>query len=232
MDGGSKDESVSIIEKYADCLAYWQTKPDGGAAAALNSGFARSRGTILAYLNSDDYLFPDAVECWATEFARNPEADLVYGDILIVDKSGNPTTLPGKRVHTYKASRPGSRRRMASGGFPIPQQACACRRAVHLAVGGFNVENTTCWDGEYYADAAIRAMNFHQVKQTLAAFRMHEAAITGGQKHQDALLRDHQRISAKWAAVGIRPGRLEMSYQKLIGRAQRALRYLTEREDR
>ena len=61
IDGGSTDESVTIIEKYAPWLAYWVSEPDRGQSHAINKGFARATGEIYAWLNSDDYYWPGAI---------------------------------------------------------------------------------------------------------------------------------------------------------------------------
>ncbi|HSR28929.1 MAG TPA: glycosyltransferase, partial [Anaerolineae bacterium] len=47
MDGGSTDESLRVIHKYAGHLTYWQSRPDGGQVAAINAGLRRGTGTIL-----------------------------------------------------------------------------------------------------------------------------------------------------------------------------------------
>src|SRR5262245_202733 len=58
MDGGSTDGSVQIIEKYAPKLSFWTSAPDGGHYAAVNAGFAKTTGGIMAWLNADDQYLP------------------------------------------------------------------------------------------------------------------------------------------------------------------------------
>jgi len=58
IDGGSTDGSVEIIKKYEKYLAYWVSEKDKGQAEAINKGFQKSSGEILAWLNSDDLYLP------------------------------------------------------------------------------------------------------------------------------------------------------------------------------
>ncbi len=72
VDGASKDASVEIIKKYEDRLAYWVSEKDGGQAEAINKGFARATGEIIAWLNSDDYYLAGAVSAAVKVFEEHP----------------------------------------------------------------------------------------------------------------------------------------------------------------
>ncbi len=62
MDGGSTDESLEIIRKYAPWFNYWQSKPDAGQAAAISEGVSLSHGCIIHWINSDDFLLKGALK--------------------------------------------------------------------------------------------------------------------------------------------------------------------------
>ncbi|HEU4746316.1 MAG TPA: glycosyltransferase family 2 protein [Anaerolineales bacterium] len=88
VDGGSTDSSVEVIKKYADRLAYWISEKDSGQGEAINKGFARANGEILAWLNSDDYYMRNTVSAAVRCFEQNPDVVMVYGDMLAVNGDG------------------------------------------------------------------------------------------------------------------------------------------------
>lgn len=79
IDGGSTDNSVDIIRKYEDKLAYWISEPDNGQAHAINKGLEKATGDVFNWLNSDDYLEPGALMAIGKKFAENPFAKIVCG---------------------------------------------------------------------------------------------------------------------------------------------------------
>jgi glycosyltransferase involved in cell wall biosynthesis len=93
MDGRSTDNSVDIIRKYADRLAYWVSEKDSGQAEAINKGLAHAKGEILAWLNSDDYYLPGTISAVVKCFEEHREVGMVYGDMLAVDGNGKTINI-------------------------------------------------------------------------------------------------------------------------------------------
>jgi GT2 family glycosyltransferase len=99
IDGASTDGSVEIVKKYQDKLAYWISEKDKGQADAINKGFAKATGEIIAWLNSDDYYLAGAVSAAVKIFEENPDVVLAYGNMLAVDEHGKTfNTLTYKQL--------------------------------------------------------------------------------------------------------------------------------------
>ncbi len=92
-DGASTDGSVGIIKEHSERLTWWASEIDTGQADAINKGFSRATGEIIAWLNSDDYYLPETLATVAELFTANPDAGVIYGDVLSVDGDGNPINV-------------------------------------------------------------------------------------------------------------------------------------------
>ena len=62
VDDASHDGSAALIHGYGDRVVPVLQDRNGGQGAAVNAGFARSRGDIVIFLDADDYLYPHAAE--------------------------------------------------------------------------------------------------------------------------------------------------------------------------
>ena len=88
IDGGSTDGSVEIIKKYENNLAYWISEPDHGMYYAVQKGFERCTGEIMAWINSDDKYFPGALSIVAEIFTGFPEVYWLTGNPSFFDERG------------------------------------------------------------------------------------------------------------------------------------------------
>ena len=89
VDGGSNDGSVDLIKKYEKQVSWWVSEPDQGQSHAINKGITRSKGEVVGWLNSDDIYLPNAIS-QAIEYMERYQVDLVFGNAIIIDETGNP----------------------------------------------------------------------------------------------------------------------------------------------
>lgn len=87
IDGGSSDNSLEIIRKYEPWISYWISEPDRGQSHGINKGFEKSTGTILAWLNSDDLLKPNALHFVAKNLRDFSTPTWLVGGTEIIDAS-------------------------------------------------------------------------------------------------------------------------------------------------
>jgi len=168
IDGGSKDESLNIIKKYASRIKYWHSRPDRGHTDALIQGFEQSTGEILAWLNSDDLLAPDAVEKAVAALEKRPGAVMVYGNRVCIDERS--------RLLYFRPSLPwlAKTRYIA---ITLAQEACFWRRAAHFQVGGVRRELRFSFDYEFFSRLTLLGEVRYE-SGIWAFFRKHSASKT------------------------------------------------------
>jgi glycosyltransferase involved in cell wall biosynthesis len=98
IDGGSTDDSVAIIEKYEKQLSYWVSEPDNGLYDAVQKGFDKSTGEIMAWINSDDLYHPKAFFTVAEIFSNFKNVNWLMGIPSTFDEMGRTVSVsPLKR---------------------------------------------------------------------------------------------------------------------------------------
>jgi glycosyltransferase involved in cell wall biosynthesis len=132
MDGGSPDGSAAIIEKYASYLAHWQSQPDGGQYDAINQGFQRSTGEIMAWINSDDMLHRNALWTVVEVFQQFPQIEWLIGCPTLYSSNGCTVAAMMKRQLPRW-----SRYRFLYDHRWIQQESVVWRRSLWEKAGGF-----------------------------------------------------------------------------------------------
>lgn len=82
VDGGSTDNSVNVIKKYEENIAWWVSEPDGGQSNAFNKGFTHAKGKFFTWLNADDLLLPGTVSAVKQALQKHPDASWATGNLI------------------------------------------------------------------------------------------------------------------------------------------------------
>lgn len=96
VDGGSKDNSLALFEKY-DSHIKWVSEPDKGQSDAMNKAFKMCTGDIIVYLNADDEFAPNAFKEVVKTFKSKPKADMVVGNLIFINPEGSSIRIPSHR---------------------------------------------------------------------------------------------------------------------------------------
>ncbi len=186
VDGGSTDGSLEIIQRHADRLAWWVSEPDRGQTDAINKGFARASGEILAWLNSDDTYLPGAVAEAAAYLVAHPEAGMVYGDANLVSENGQVIGQFPARQTDY--------RRLRRGYVHIPQQSAFFRASLWRQVGPLDPSFYFAMDYDLWVRLA-RLAPLHYQPRPWANFRLHSSgkSVVADDRCWPEMLRVHLR---------------------------------------
>lgn len=170
MDGGSTDGSADVLEHYGPRLAHWQSEPDGGQAAAINAGFARSRGEVLCWLNSDDMHLPGTLARVATAAGEHPRRLLRYGSAVHLRES------PSLEV-TLAPAYPADEGRLLYDDVVV-QPSAFWSRDVWESTGPLDETLHFAFDWDWFIRAQEHA-DFTHVDEVYSVYRLHEAHKTG-----------------------------------------------------
>ena len=166
QDGGSTDETLRLLKnKCTNTNFAFESKKDQGQANAINHGFQKTHGEIMAWLNSDDLLLPGAVSYVVNYFKANPHVDALYGHRVLIndeDQEIGRWVLPPHFDYILNWS-----------DF-VPQESLFWRRSIWYRTGGFIDENFAfAMDWELLTRFIACGAKIVRVPRFLGAFRVH-----------------------------------------------------------
>ena len=142
IDGGSTDDTLSIIDRYRSHLAYFVTEPDDGIYDAMNKGLAAVSGDIICTLNADDYYISSEIISQVALKMNESNLDVLMGDVEFFHSKN-----PDRVVRHYRSDR--FRPQRLSWGWMPAHPALFLRRSVVDRVGKFRKDYRIAGDFEY-----------------------------------------------------------------------------------
>jgi len=201
VDGGSTDGTVDVIKKYErgsgvtpPSIAWWVSEKDKGQTDAINKGFARAKGEILAWLNSDDTYEPGAISAAVKYLMDHPEVGMVYGDCNFINETGRVIGKFGSAQTDYHLLR--------QGYVHIPQQTMFLRADLWKQVGPLDPSFYFAMDYDLWTRIAARAQ-LKYIPQTWANFRLHTTGktIAADDRCWPEMVRVHYRDGGSFLSV-------------------------------
>ena len=195
VDGGSTDGTLDIIKKYEDKLAFWVSEKDKGQTDAINKGFARATGDILAWINSDDTYEPGAVSAAVNYLQEHPEVGMVYADCNFINEQGRVIGKFGSAQTDYRLLR--------QGYVHIPQQTMFFRADLWRQVGPLDPSFYFAMDYDLWTRLAARTELKYLPGQVWANFRLHTSGktIAADDRCWPEMVRVHYRDGGSFFSV-------------------------------
>ena len=195
VDGGSTDGTVDVIKKYESKLAWWVSEKDKGQTDAINKGFERANGEILAWVNSDDTYEPGAVSAAVKYLQEHPEVGMVYADCNFVNEDGHVIGKFGSAQTDYRLLR--------QGYVHIPQQTMFFRADLWKQVGPLDPSFYFAMDYDLWTRIAARAELKYLPGEVWANFRLHTSGktIAADDRCWPEMVRVHYRDGGSFLSV-------------------------------
>lgn len=172
VDGASTDDSVAVIEKYADRLAWWCSEPDRGQSAALNKGFARARGEYLFWVNADDLLLPGTLDLIRAYLRKNPGCEWLAGNLVYIDQQDK----------VLWCARDGQWHDWLYRHAPVRVYgpSSVFKKRLFNSVGGFDESLHYVMDTDLWLRFKKAGARFVRLPHYFWGFRVHEGSKTSG----------------------------------------------------
>ncbi len=172
IDGGSSDGSVEIIKRYSGWLSYWVSEPDEGQSHAINKGMSKARGRLVAWLNSDDWLEPNALRSAAIAFRQAPAgAAGVTGRCRWWREDATEVRL-AKTIHHGLLKK--------TIKYGLQQPSTFFSKEIFDLVGGVDQKLHYVMDKDLWLRIQHRGYEFQTTDLILSNFRCHEGSKTTG----------------------------------------------------
>ena len=175
VDNFSDDDTKEVVESFADHrISMLQLPRTGSVAASRNFGVLHSKGEWIAFLDSDDWWFPEKLSMVFKAIQSQP--DLIYHDLQIV--SGEDDEKSKKKTKSRKLKSP-IFFDLLQNGNDIALSSVTLRKSTFAKVGGMN-ESPTFFAVEDYdtwlriAQVTERFVHIHRV---LGVYRLHDGNI-------------------------------------------------------
>ncbi len=170
VDNCSIDGTKEILEEYKknsnDVEVKIIIEPDKSQSDALNKGFKKAAGDLVAWLNADDNFLPDAFQKVTQFFFDNPSADIIYGNYYFVDEDGG--ILKKRKEIGFDPNV------LFYVGCYIPSSGTLFKRQLFKEGFFLDVSFDITMDYEFFVRLSNAKKKFMHIPEFISCFRWHQ----------------------------------------------------------
>ena len=164
VDGNSSDQTMSIVNEYADYISKVVSEPDSGIYDAMNKGIRMATGDVVGILNSDDFFTStNSVQHIVNGFS-DEKVDAVYGDLIYVEQTNTK-----KITRFYSVSKLSTIR--IKMGLMIPHPTFYVKRHLFQQFGFYKTDYRVSADFELMARFHLQGMRLSKVNHVIVSMR-------------------------------------------------------------
>ena len=172
IDGGSTDQTMTIVEKYKDQIDVIIHEKDEGQADAISKGFKRAKGELVGWINSDDILYSACVEEIVKCYRSKSDGAIYYSSLLDwIDEKGEKFS---QKIVQIK-----DRKFLLNSNYVLIQQGSFYSRKFVERINYLDINNYYCMDLALWLDLLQFGPIYHpDIEKPLAAFRVYRGTKT------------------------------------------------------
>jgi glycosyltransferase involved in cell wall biosynthesis len=214
IDGGSTDGTVDLVRSYPHLQ--WISEKDRGHYDAMNKGIGRASGDVVAVLNADDVYRPKTLSKVAAAFAKHPEWDALFGDIVYVDGEGREIFRREEAGYDYDVLRFGAH-------CYVIHPALFLKKNVHDRIGLYRHEKyLNCCDVDLILRLGQEHCRIGHIRHLVVNYRLHEHGQSADRRVSENMKREYLAIRKEHGF----PGGTKGKFLELFAKVKRQLQKL------
>jgi glycosyltransferase involved in cell wall biosynthesis len=212
INDGSSDNTVSIIESYADARIHLiHNEKNLGLIASLNKGVELASGTYIARMDCDDISFPERLAKQLEVFKTNPDIDILATQMLLINSEGFKTGMWSGDTG-IKSSEAIKRK--------LIKECCIAHPSVMVRSSlirqyFYDAKQKGAEDWDLWLRMASDGKNFFKINELLLKYRVHSLSATIV-RNQNGLYINRWKVLSNYCIQKIKKGHINFFDFKVL----------------
>jgi len=214
VDGGSTDGTLDILKNWPGLV--WVSEKDQGHYHAMHKGTLMASGDVVAVLNADDCYRPGVLGKVAAAFAKHPDWDGLFGDMVYVDGQGQEIFRRAEACFDPQIIR--------FGQNVANHQTLFLKKEVYVRLGGYRYkEYKNCCDYEYVMRLIQARCHIGHIPVFIVNYRYHDFGQSADERVRANMAKEADMIRAEYGVPGGWVGKVLRQYARFKRQIEKLL---------